>query len=294
MFFKSQSNADYVPLTITEWLETVPDCHNSQLFTKNNGINSTTLGLQTLNTNFAIAMIWARNRIVHISRVLHINDLDYVFQESIECRLRDEKREPPTKPEINLYKPKINPIPKAINRVQRPPNDTQSKSKLVEVDNQTTATCNTALSSDNEISDLQSTSRNQMSANHDMRMKQLELILQNSIDDNLEQITNVSHKIQQIEKSNDFLQEEMETIMNTLPRLSTSLQSQNNQLQRTIEDNTDFCRITFESISALQTLQNSTDNRLDHVHSILNKLVNKSTPSSSGKNRKKSKSTNQS
>jgi chromosome segregation ATPase len=180
---------------------------------------------------------------------------------------------PPPKPEINLYKSKINPIPKTINSVQRPPKDTQSKSKILEVDNQTTATCNTAWSSDNEISDLQSTSRNQMSANHKIRMKQLELILQNSIEDYLEQITNVSHKIQQIEKSNNFLQEEMETIMNTLPRLSTSLQSQNNQLQRTIEDNTDFCRITSESISALQTLQNSTDNKLDHIHSILNKLV---------------------
>jgi hypothetical protein len=36
--------------------------------TQAQGIRNTTIELQTLNTNFAIAMKWARNHILHITR----------------------------------------------------------------------------------------------------------------------------------------------------------------------------------------------------------------------------------
>jgi hypothetical protein len=67
-------------------------------------------------------------------------------------------------------------------------------------------------------------------------MKQIELLLQTSIHENQEHKTNVTYKIQQAEKLNKFIQQEMETIMATLPQLSTTIQSQNQQLHRT-----DFC-----------------------------------------------------
>jgi hypothetical protein len=54
-------------------------------------------------------------------------------------------------------------------------------------------------------------------------MKQLVLLLQTSIQENQEHQTNVVYKIQQVEKSNEFLQQEMETIMTTLPQLSTTI-----------------------------------------------------------------------
>jgi hypothetical protein len=72
-------------------------------------------------------------------------------------------------------------------------------------------------------------------------MKQLESLL------NQEHQTNVTFKIQQVEKSNKFVQQEMESIMATLPQLSTTIQSQNNKLQQTIDENTDFCRVTSET-----------------------------------------------
>jgi hypothetical protein len=72
-------------------------------------------------------------------------------------------------------------------------------------------------------------------------MKQLESLL------NQEHQTNVTFKIQQVEKSNKFVQQEMESIMATLPQLSTTIQSQNHRLQQTIDENTDFCQVTSET-----------------------------------------------
>jgi signal transduction histidine kinase len=120
-------------------------------------------------------------------------------------------------------------------------------------------------------------------------MKQLEFLLQISIADNQEQQSNVTYKIQQVEKSNEYVQQEMETIMATLPQLLSTIQSQNQQLQRTIEDNTDFCRVTTETISTIRHQQSNTDFRIDNIQALLNKLIHKSTPTSSGRNRKKSK-----
>jgi hypothetical protein len=63
-------DSDSVPLTILEWLVTVPDYHPLYLFTQAQGISNTTIELQTVNTNFAIAMKWARNYASHIAQVL--------------------------------------------------------------------------------------------------------------------------------------------------------------------------------------------------------------------------------
>jgi hypothetical protein len=77
--------------------------------------------------------------------------------------------------------------------------------------------------------------------------------------------------------------------MATLPQLSSTIHSQNKQLQSTIEDNTDFCRVISETISTLQHQQSNTDFRIDNIQALLNKLIHKSTPTSSGRNCKKSK-----
>jgi methyl-accepting chemotaxis protein len=133
-------------------------------------------------------------------------------------------------------------IPKTIIGGPRPPKETYNASKINNIDSQTTVTTNTLWClSDNGISDLQSNSRNQLSITHKNRMKQLELLL------NQEHQTNVTYKIQQVKKSNKFVHQEMETIMATVPQLSTKIQSQNHQLQQTIDDNTDFCRVTSET-----------------------------------------------
>jgi hypothetical protein len=86
----------------------------------------------------------------------------------------------------------------------------------------------------------------------------------------------------------------MEIIMTTVPQLSTTIKSQNLQLQRTTDDNTDLCRVTSESISTIQLQHSSTENRIEQIQKILYQIIHTNTPSSSGRNRKKSRSTSQS
>jgi seryl-tRNA synthetase len=119
------------------------------------------------------------------------------------------------------------------------------------------------------------------------------MLLQTSIEDNQEHQSNVTYKIQQVETSNKSLQQETETIMATLPQLSSTIHSQNQQLQRTIDDNTDFCQVTSETISTIQHQQSNMDFRIDNIQALLNKVIHKSTPSSSVRNRKESKSADQ-
>jgi hypothetical protein len=85
------NDIDDVPLTIPEWILTVPEYHQSNLFTQVNGIINTTLKVQTLNSNIAIAMKWARNHVSHISQVLNSNDHDYVFQQALHSYTEVEK-----------------------------------------------------------------------------------------------------------------------------------------------------------------------------------------------------------
>jgi hypothetical protein len=66
-------NLDIVPLTILERLVTVPDYHQSQLFTHAQGISNKTIELQTVNTNFKIAMKWARIYTTHMLEIINLD-----------------------------------------------------------------------------------------------------------------------------------------------------------------------------------------------------------------------------
>jgi hypothetical protein len=85
----------------------------------------------------------------------------------------------------------------------------------------------------------------------------------------------------------------METIMTTLPHLSTTIKSHNQQLQQTIKENTNFCRVTSKTITTIQHQQSSTENRLDQIQVIINKLIHTTTPTISRRNRKNPRSTTQ-
>jgi hypothetical protein len=170
------------------------------LLTQAIGINNTTIELQTTNTNFAIAMKWTRNYTSHITQVIHIQDLEYVFQQTPDNTMDTEIWQPPIQLDINLFKFTPSTIPKTIIGGPRSSKETFNTSKNNDTDNQTTVTTNTAWSSsDNGISDLQSNYRNQLSIARENRMKQLELLLQTSIADNQEHQSNVAYKIQQVE-----------------------------------------------------------------------------------------------
>jgi hypothetical protein len=92
-----------------------------------------------------------------------------------------------------------------------------------------------------------------------------------------------------IQESNEYLQEEMDTIISTIPHLSTKVQKQQQRLTHSIKDNTELCRITSDSIAMLQNNQSITNSRLDNIQTLINTLIHKTTPSSSGLFRNKSR-----
>jgi hypothetical protein len=153
-----------IPQSRTTTRVTVPDYPHSQFFTQSQGISNTTIELQTVNTNFAIAMKWARNYISHFTQVLHTNNLEYVFQQTPDSTTDIEIWQPPIQPDIILFKNETKNDIKTIIGGPRPPKETYNVFKINNIDSQTTVTTNTLWSlSDNGISDLQSNSRNQLS-----------------------------------------------------------------------------------------------------------------------------------
>jgi hypothetical protein len=82
----------------------------------------------------------------------------------------------------------------------------------------------------------------------------------------------------------------MDTIMATFPQLSKSIKSQQEQLLRSVDDNTEFCKITSTSLREIQANQINADNPIAYLENVVSKLINQSTPTSSGRIWKKSKS----
>jgi hypothetical protein len=252
------------------WLLTISDYHNKQLFTQVNEINESTLEVQCLNSNFAIAMKWARAHISHIRRILFIQDIEYVFNDEQIQKDSVEEWETPLPPDIKFYQnPYKASIPKTISQRTKFPKLNQDK-QLLDIDNQTVATVNTAWSSSqNETSDLHSDSRQQLSITHEYRMNQLESLLTNNFQEMQEQYDNIKNKIQLIKRSNEYLQQEMGTIIHTLPQLSTNINSQQAQLIQSINENTEFCKITSNHITQLQSYHTMTDVRIYQLQEIV-------------------------
>jgi hypothetical protein len=138
---------DQVPLTVQEWLLTIPDYRQFKLFTAVQEISDTTLEIQTLNSNFSIAMKWFRHYKTHISQVLYTTDIEHTFQQTDDINNDVETWEPPPQPTITFYKSthtKSN--PKTITSSSKHNKLNTSSTKTIDFDNQTTATTNTAQS----------------------------------------------------------------------------------------------------------------------------------------------------
>jgi hypothetical protein len=100
-------------------------------------INNPTLKLQTLISNFAIAIKWTQNLISLI------NDLDYAFQQILDTTIEIKTWKPPPPPEIIFYKQNNNfNIPKTKNGV--PPSLKELHTNSINLDNQTAAKVNEA------------------------------------------------------------------------------------------------------------------------------------------------------
>jgi hypothetical protein len=81
----------------------------------------------------------------------------------------------------------------------------------------------------------------------------------------------------------------MGTIITTLPQLSKNINAKQSQLIQSLNENTEFCKITSNHITQLQSHQTSTDVRIDQLEEIVSKLIHRTTPSSFGCTCKKSR-----
>jgi uncharacterized protein YhaN len=125
------------------------------------------------------------------------------------------------------------------------------------LDNQTLATVHTAWSSasNNDISDLQTEYCNQLSLTHDSRMNQLEQLLNSNIQDIEDPYMTIENRIQHIEQSNNYLQEEMNTIMRSLQQLTDTVTAHQTQLLHTLNHNSEFCKVTTNLMKDVQNNQ---------------------------------------
>jgi hypothetical protein len=90
-------------------------------------------------------------------------------------------------------------------------------------------------------------------------MNQLDQLLSSNIQDIQDHYINIENRLQHIEQSNLYLQEETNTIMSTLPQLTDKVTSHQAQLLYTLNDNSEFCKLITNVIKEVQRNQTTSD-----------------------------------
>jgi predicted nucleic acid-binding Zn-ribbon protein len=278
-------NDEYnVPLTIQEWILTILDYHNKILFTGCKEIDNTTLEVQTTASNFAIAMKWARNHLSYIKQIVLNDNSEHAIVHNSSVLDTVNEWEIPKPPEIKLFPTISRPnIPNTINSNIKYLKIQNQNKQNTENDNQIVATVKTTWSSSkNEISDLNSDSRHQLSLTHNSRMNQLEVLLTTNIQEMNDHYKNIQNRLQLTEPSNEYLQSEMDSIMASLSHLSNNIKSQQSQLLCSVNNNTEFCQITSNTLKEVQSIHQNTNQQISHLEDMVSKLIHHTTPLSSG------------
>lgn len=238
-------------------------------------------------------MKWARNHLSYINQVLALGDEAHALIDSSLTNINIDEWDTPSPPDITFYSnPRQSNIPKSIMGTNKNNNTSLQNKIQADNDNQTVATVHTAWSSasHNDISDLQTDSRNQLSITHESRMKQLEQLLHTNIQDIKHQYNTIENRLQHIEQSNSFLHEEMNSILVTLPQLTEKVASHQSQLLHTLNDNSEFCKLTTTIMKDVQNNQQISNDWMTKLEDVVFKLIHQTTPNSSGRTRKKQKS----
>jgi hypothetical protein len=276
---------DRIPLTIKEWLLTVPDYNNRKLFLQVAEITDNIADIQLLATNLTIANKWARHSDTHISRVLHESDISLAFETIPSFSHEIEFWEPPTKPDIKFISNTRNPtIPQSINGQSISPTypTNQHKKQINDTDNVTTTTSISAWStSQNEISDLHSNSRQtHLSSRHGNRMQIFDKETSTTIKQIMNKLDEINKQLMNLDKSNEYLQEEMQTMATILPKLTTTITQQQALLSNSIEKTREYRTNNSNCIRNIQTQQHEQQQKISQLELILQSW-NKNTPPTS-------------
>jgi hypothetical protein len=250
-----------MPLSITEWLKTVPDLQHRPMFLQITEVNNDNLELRCLETNLTIAKKWARNSTTHIARVLNHIQYESAFTDGNDSRIlfQDiEEWNPPPPPTIQFMPdPKDvwkKDIPKTITKQDtKKQNNTkrrhQNQSQDQEYDNNTTTTVNTQSSYTQEtISELQNNSyqHQQLLDTHIRKIEAIDKQLESSkrhqqtVEDHTKQIasqeaTSASHT-QKLLSLDRNLQEKFSSFSSNLATLEEEQQVQQRHQEQMIQD----------------------------------------------------------
>jgi hypothetical protein len=254
------------PLSIIEWIKTVPDYQHRHMFLQITEVNHDELELRCLETNLHIAKKWARQATLHIATCLKPIQLSSAFTDSdsvIHNLKKIEVWNPPPPPTINFMPDPKNAwnegIPKTITKHEQKKSNTkrksntytreQGKDKDNENDNNTTTTVNTQASyTQATISELQNSSyqHQQLLDIHSRRIDGIDETIvdtihyQQLVDSHTNQLESVESTTQNIDRRLDTIdrqfQERISTITNNLATIEEEQQVQQRQQEQMTRD----------------------------------------------------------
>jgi hypothetical protein len=205
-------------------------------------------------------MKWTQHCFLYIKQVLHLPGIEHALIDTEpECdKLEDWDTPKPAEIQFYTTSRKTNILKNILGNTKE---NTSSHLKMHnETDNMTLATVHTAWSSSqNDISDLHTDSCNQLSLTYNLRMNQLKQLLSTNFQEIQDQYTNIENRLQHIEQLNSYLREEMNTVMSTLPQLTDKVTAHQTQLLHTLNDNSEFCKLTTNVIKEVQRNQTTSD-----------------------------------
>jgi hypothetical protein len=274
--------------------------------------------LEVTKSNLNIAYKWLEHATAHIARVLKSSDYTKVFAlpQEFELLICDSpKWDPPPQPTITFLEAAKNPTPKSNQPI--PKNITKQvggkelKNKTKETTNTTAAdydnnTVTTVASqnsySQNDISDLQSESRqhSQQLEDHIRRMNSIELNIKNDLNKINSKILTLDNRYKLLQKGQDTLFKDVENLAKDLPDITSTMNDQQQQLTTFIKEQDEKHQQQDEKdqqqqqeIETLRQIQFNQTKQIARLETLLRMLPTQPpTPISQQKIRKKHRQSN--
>jgi predicted RNase H-like nuclease (RuvC/YqgF family) len=108
-----------------------------------------------------------------------------------------------------------------------------------------------------------------------------------SIKNMTQQLENITAKLNNLYKSNEYLQEEMQTMATILPKLTTNINQQQALISNSIDESREYRAYNLNCIRAIQLQQSEQNDKITQLKQILHSMVRPSTTTSLNRIREK-------
>jgi hypothetical protein len=307
-------------LSIHEWLNTIPDFQQRNLFLHIQPVNINEIELKYLTTNLTIAKKWARNARVHIARVLLPIQLSSAFlqyEDLYQDTFDIEVWNPPTPPVIEFIQNSSQPRQTPKNEsnknkrlnTQKPntqPKKTMTYKSVTETDNHTITTVNTQDSYlQDTISDLQNTSQQhqqfledlqtqhqqhqQRLVQHSAQIQETDTTLQTHVSNFNSRLATLEEEQQVQQRLHDKIQAESSQHSTELQLLNENLEAQQNQLIKYLRKQNKINSHNSKEIQQLKQTQTTHQTMISTLQNLVLSLQSKepSTPQTQQRTQKK-------